>query len=806
MIRWINHLSLATKLRFAIVSAAAAALLVASGLFITGEALGLRSFELMLPSLFIAGLVAYFLAARLQRLICAPINELLAVARNVRTTQKFTLRARKHNDDEMGALVDGFNGMLAQLESRDLSLQRYQNGLEKMVLERTMRLDAAVAEAREAVARAEAASRAKSEFLARMSHEIRTPMNAVLGMAELLRISKALDERQRRYAVTIHQSGSALLGIINDILDFSKMEVGKLELESTAFNIRDVAEEVVETLAERAHSKGLELMCDIPQTLATAVLGDPKRLRQILINLVGNAVKFTEHGEVRVSVRSSPNDLLDPSLTFEIADTGIGIRPENSATIFESFVQEDPSTTRQYGGTGLGLAISKQLVELMGGTIGVSSEPGKGSRFYFSITLAPNPDAPREPDHSAALSGMRILLVDDNANHRRILRQQLEGWDAKVTETDSGRRAIEILKSSFGGQFDAFVLDAQLPDHDGLEVLAIARKRPEFANTPALLICAAAAITPAAEEGSKHRVAWLVKPVRRSQLHTTLVSLVVPDLNVTRRMQVMSVQAFAETQQVKREPINVGRLLLVEDNPVNQEVALAILDELGLQADCAWNGEEALEKLAADRYDVILMDCHMPKLDGYATTRRLRELEAASGQPRLPVIALTANALSDDAEQCFAAGMDGYLSKPFSIDELYVTLKPYERKAVASPRGQPGSALDEQALKQIRALRKPGGPDLLKRIVALYITNSRTLIDSLRAGIGSSDAAAVLQAAHSLKSSSANVGATDLTNLCAAMEAAAKSGKLASGWAMLDRIIAEHNRVLLALSAQVAAA
>ena len=268
----------------------------------------------------------------------------------------------------------------------------------------------------------------------------------------------------------------------------------------------------------------------------------------------------------------------------------------------------------------------------------------------------------------------------------------------------------------------------------------------------------------------------------------------------------MSVQAFAETQQAKRGPLTVGRLLLVEDNPVNQEVALAILDELGLQADCAWNGEEALEKLAADRYDAILMDCHMPKLDGYATTRRLRELEAASGQPRIPVIALTANALSDDAEQCFAAGMDGYLSKPFSIDELYVTLKPYERKAPASPRSPAGSALDEQALKQIRALHKPGGPDLLKRIVALYLTNSRALIDSLRAAIISSDAAAVLQAAHSLKSSSANVGATDLTKLCAALEAAAKAGKLASGLGTLDRIVAEHNRVLLALSTQIAAA
>ncbi|HTY92851.1 MAG TPA: response regulator [Steroidobacteraceae bacterium] len=789
-----------------------------------------RSLELMCLALILAGTVAIFLATRLERVISAPIDELLAVARSISSGQRSKLRALKQSDDEMGTLVDAFNRMLSELERRDLSLRMYQNDLEKMVQERTVRLDAAVAEAREAVARAEGASRAKSEFLARMSHEIRTPMNAVLGMAELLRTSKALDDRQRRYAVTIHQSGAALLSIINDILDYSKMEVGKLELESAPFNVRDVVEDVIETLAERAQSKGLELMCDIAENKGLAVLGDAKRLRQILINLVGNAVKFTQRGEVRVAVRCTPDDLLNSAVTFEVADTGIGIRPENCATIFESFVQEDPSTTRQHGGTGLGLAISKQLVELMGGTIGVSSEPGKGSRFHFSITLAPDPEGRRESDHAAALSGMRILLMEGNANLRRILRKQLTGWDAKVTETDSVRKAIQVLDGSFGGQFDAFVLDSRMPDGDGLDVLTAARKRPEFANTPALIIGSSPAAGPAAEHQPGRRVAWLNKPLRRSELHTTLVSLVAPDLNVTRRLQVISVQNQNETQQLRREPISIGQLLLVEDNPVNQEVALAMLGELGLTAQCACNGEEALEKLAAARYDVVLMDCHMPKLDGYATTRRLRELEGQSGAPRTPVIALTANALSGDAERCLAAGMDGYLSKPFSVDELYVTLKPYERRSPAStrpsdpatPRAAPeaqaaaagsrsepaaaGSPLDQQALRQIRSLGKPGGIDLLKRIVDLYVGNSRGLIDSLREAIIRNDPPAVHQAAHSLKSSSANVGATRLTELCAALEATAKTGKLASAWALLDRLVEEHSRVLLALEGETAAA
>jgi signal transduction histidine kinase/CheY-like chemotaxis protein len=783
------------------------------------------SFAIMGFALFLAGLVAYFLAIRLQRVISGPVTGLLDVVSRVRDSKNFSIRAQKRGDDEFGALVDGFNGMLAELEKRELNLRLQQNELERRVLERTVGLDNAVAEAQVARGRAESANRAKSEFLARMSHEIRTPMNAVLGMAELLRISATLDERQRRYAVTIHQSGTALLGIINDILDFSKVEAGKLELEVAPFSLRDAVEDAVDVLAERAHGKGLELICDIPVELDVGVRGDAQRLRQIVINLVSNAVKFTECGEVKVAVRRPGSDLLNSPFLFEVSDTGIGIKPENCATIFESFVQEDSSTTRQYGGTGLGLAICKQLVELMGGTIGVSSKPGHGSKFSFSVVLDADTSVVRGT-RSAVVSGARVLVVDDNLASREIVRRHLLSWGVLVTEADSGRAALATLDEAVGGAFDAFILDGQMPRMNGFELAEAIRKRQVFAHIPVLMMISDSATAPGtAPQGLQ---AWLNKPVRRSQLHTSLAAIMVNDLNVTRRLKMISAQAFATANSGQRHVSRVTRLLLVEDNAVNQEVARAMLQELGIEAESAWNGEEALEKLAAARYEVVLMDCQMPKLDGYATTARLRELEKANGHARTPIIALTANALAGDAEKCIAAGMDGYLSKPFSIEQLSRALQPYEPVAEAgrlvteAPHveqldatvimmkapavlAQP-AVLDERALAQIRSLHRPGGPDLLGKVVGLYLTGSRTLVASMREAFASEDPDGVCQAAHSLKSSSANLGATDLTELCWTIEGMARDGNLAPAQAVLEQLIAEHERVLLALEAQTAAA
>jgi signal transduction histidine kinase/DNA-binding response OmpR family regulator len=776
-----------------------------------------RSMQTLLLSLSVAGLLGYLLSSRLRRVISEPMAHLIQVAGDVRQSKDFSIRAEKHTDDEFGALIDGFNEMLAELERRDRNLHVYEHELEKRVRERTVELDTAVAEAQEAAKRAEGASRAKSDFLARMSHEIRTPMNGVLGMAELLRHSPTLDDRQRRYAVTIHQSGRALLDIINDILDFSKIEAGKLELEKAPFCLRDIVEDAVDILAERAHSKGLELICDVPPELVTSVCGDGQRLRQVIINLISNAVKFTERGEVIIRVRHESADLLNSVFHFEVRDTGIGIKPENCDSIFESFAQEDSSTTRQYGGTGLGLAICKQLVELMGGKIGVSSSPGRGSTFFFSLPLAADPTAGRER-RTTALNRSRMLLVDDNAATCDALRQHLFSWGVVVSVAGSGREALEILGQALGGEFDVLIIDGQMPEMSGATLAAAIRSRAELAHIPIVMLNSGLATLTAQRSSHDGVMAYLSKPIRRSQLHACLKGL-------------LATQSAAGHGTVTPAPARSGvvvagesprsrlrRVLLVEDNPVNQEVARAMLQELGVEAISAWSGEEALELLTTDRFEAVLMDCQMPRLDGYATTSRFRDWEQDQRRSRTPIVALTANALSGDAEKCFAAGMDRYLSKPFTIEQLHAVLETCGADGTAAPRAADrlpttiadaktwSSVLDQQTLGRIRALHRPDGPNLLAKVIGVYCSSSLALTEAMRMAAAARNAPDLLHAAHALKSSSANVGAMAFAELCREVEVAAGDGRLDYACTLVARLLSEHRQVLQALDEHTMAA